>query len=188
MSGTRDRILEATGTVLAEHGYAGLSMANVAEEFEGSQSLIHHHFESKAGLLAAFVATERERVRETFADLPDDPDERFDALIDILVGALESGTDDATATVGTYVELDAAARHHEAVADELREMEALIREELVETLDRGIEAGVFADVDSGAVAELVLAANQRAASHRQYSSGPDLTGALETLVLEELHR
>lgn len=49
MANTRDAILEATGIVLAEYGYAGLSMAKVAEEFDGSQSLIHHHFDSKEG-------------------------------------------------------------------------------------------------------------------------------------------
>lgn len=188
MTDTRDAILEATGIVLAEHGYAGLSMAKVTEEFDGSQSLIHHYFDSKEGLLAAFVAAERDRVNEQFVDLPDAPGERFDALLEMLVGALESERDDASVTVGTYVELDAAARHHEAVADELREMEALVRAELITTIDRGIREETFAEVDSGAVAELVLAANQQAASHRHYSSGTDLTGALQTLVLEDIRR
>lgn len=139
-------------------------------------------------MLAAFVAAERDRVSEQLVELPDAPGDRFDALLEVLVGAFESESDDASGTVGRYVELDAAARHHEAVADQLREMETLVREELITTLDRGIQEGTFADIDSVAVAELILAANQRAASHRHYSSGTDLTGALQTLVLEELRR
>jgi AcrR family transcriptional regulator len=45
--------LQATRSLLIEHGYDGLSMAAVAEMFGGSQSLIHYHFDTREGLLAA---------------------------------------------------------------------------------------------------------------------------------------
>jgi TetR/AcrR family transcriptional repressor of bet genes len=64
----RAQILGAFARVLAEHGYAGATVAAVAAEAGVAPGLLHHHFESKDELLSALlqslVAAFRERVRE----------------------------------------------------------------------------------------------------------------------------
>lgn len=192
MSETRTDILDATRSVLVDHGYAGLSMSKVAANFDGSQSLIHHHFDGKAGLLAALAAAERERAAEQFEQLPDDPPDRLDAFVDALVRrpAREANDDDRSAdvVVGVFAELEVAAREHDAVAAELRDLDALIRSEVTETVARGVETGAFVDVDPEHVADLVLAANERAASVRRTGYDGDPGAAIDELVLDEVRR
>jgi AcrR family transcriptional regulator len=192
MSETRADILDATRDALVEHGYAGLSMSKVAENFDGSQSLIHHHFDGKSGLLASLVASEHERAAGRFDELPDDPEQRLDALVNALVHRPDREARDeerdADAVVGVFAELEVAARDYDAVSDELRSLDARIRAELVETVQRGVDAGAFADVPPEHVADLVLAANERAASVRRTGYDGDLGSAVDALVLAEVRQ
>jgi TetR/AcrR family transcriptional repressor of bet genes len=51
----RAQITEAFARVLAAHGYAGATIAAVAEEAGVAPGLVHHHFADKADLLASLV-------------------------------------------------------------------------------------------------------------------------------------
>jgi len=184
----RGRILDASQTVLVEDGYAGFSMARVAEEFGGSQSLIHHYFEGKGDLLATLVARERERTADGLGALPTDPAPRLDALVETVVGNLEGGSEEAERTAAVFVELEAAAREYDDVARELFAVETLVREDLVDTVERGVEAGAFESVEPSRVAELVLGANQRAASARLFGRESETADALRELVVEQVRR
>ncbi len=72
----RAQILEAFARVLADHGYAGATIAAVALEAGLAPGLVHHHFENKAelltGLLHGLVSRFRERVRGYRAAEPDE--------------------------------------------------------------------------------------------------------------------
>lgn len=63
----RQQILAAFARVLADHGYAGATIAAVAAEAGIAPGLIHHHFDSKSellgGLLQELVGRFRTRVR-----------------------------------------------------------------------------------------------------------------------------
>lgn len=63
----RREILGAFARVLADHGYAGATIASVAAEAGVAPGLLHHHFDSKAelltGLLQELVSRFRQRVR-----------------------------------------------------------------------------------------------------------------------------
>ncbi len=51
----RAQILGAFARVLADHGYAGATIASVATEAGVAPGLVHHHFESKEELLGALL-------------------------------------------------------------------------------------------------------------------------------------
>ena len=51
----RAQIVDAFARVLAEHGYAGATVAAVAAEAGVSPGLVHHHFADKADLLAMLL-------------------------------------------------------------------------------------------------------------------------------------
>lgn len=63
----RKEILEAFAQVLANHGYAGATIAAIAEEAGVAPGLIHHHFKGKDELLTCLldqlVVDFRERTR-----------------------------------------------------------------------------------------------------------------------------
>lgn len=52
---TRSSILDAAERLFAAHGFNGVAMSEVAAAAGVTQSLIHHHFGSKAGLWAAVI-------------------------------------------------------------------------------------------------------------------------------------
>jgi len=68
----RSDILQAFARVMADHGYAGATIAAIAAEAGVAPGLVHHHFENKAELLGALlgelVARFRERVRHYEAE------------------------------------------------------------------------------------------------------------------------
>ena len=88
----RAEILRAFALVLADHGYAGATVAKVATEAGISAGLVHHHFESKDELLGALldllIAGFRERLRQqsgenalqTYADAALQLDEKADTV------------------------------------------------------------------------------------------------------------
>jgi len=59
----RAQILEAFARVLAAHGYAGATIAAVAEEAGVARGLVHHHFTDKADLLASLLQELIDRFR-----------------------------------------------------------------------------------------------------------------------------
>ena len=61
---TRAQILAAAREALSESGYPGTTMRSVAERAGVQLSLVHYHFGSKRGLLAAVLEDENERLLE----------------------------------------------------------------------------------------------------------------------------
>lgn len=68
-------LIAAFARVLADHGYAGATIASVAAEAGMAPGLVHHHFESKselmAGLVQDLISRFRERVRRYEAEEDD---------------------------------------------------------------------------------------------------------------------
>jgi len=58
---TRDRLMDATYRALCEHGYAALTMQDIADEGDCSKSLLHYHYDTKEELLVALLAYLLER-------------------------------------------------------------------------------------------------------------------------------
>ncbi|MBL4634847.1 MAG: TetR family transcriptional regulator, partial [Kofleriaceae bacterium] len=53
----RKQILQAFARVLADHGYAGATIARVAAEAELAPGLLHHHFKDKDELLSLLATS-----------------------------------------------------------------------------------------------------------------------------------
>ncbi len=121
---------------LAQHGYAGASVANVAREAKLAPGLVHYYFGSKQKMLLALLESIRGAVRarrdERLARAGDDPRAKLFALTDAL---LEHDPSGGTAPVeATWVVIAAEAVHQPAVRKAYGGM-------LVELVDR-LEAGL----------------------------------------------
>jgi AcrR family transcriptional regulator len=83
----RKRILDVTTTLLAEQGYAGTSMRDIADELGVTKAALYYHFESKEHLLDAVleeVAARFEGALEP-AEAPYDPERILSASLDALI-------------------------------------------------------------------------------------------------------
>jgi AcrR family transcriptional regulator len=65
---SRDRIIEATLALLAEGGYAALSISAVCKRAEVSPASLYHHFGDKAGLVSATIEESVRDGARLFAD------------------------------------------------------------------------------------------------------------------------
>ncbi len=59
---TAERILTTAQSLMMERGYSAFSYADISEAVEIKKPSIHHHFPTKAGLVAAALKAHRERL------------------------------------------------------------------------------------------------------------------------------
>jgi|GEM_PF-5337449 len=52
---SREKIINATYTVLQQEGFSGLSIRKIAKRADVNKSLIYHHFDSKKDLISEFL-------------------------------------------------------------------------------------------------------------------------------------
>lgn len=152
---TRGEIMGATYRALCRHGYSGITVQRIAEEFEKSKSLLYHHYDDKDELLLAFLDYMLEEFEETVAACDaDGPAEQFDAMLDqLLVG---SGPPAAEQFIAAMVELRAQAAHDERYREQFSHHDGALHDRLVAVTEAGIEAGCFRDVDADRVATFLL--------------------------------
>ncbi|MFP4530527.1 MAG: TetR/AcrR family transcriptional regulator [Halodesulfurarchaeum sp.] len=186
---TREAIMKATYLALCKHGYAGLTIARIAEDFEKSKSLLYHHYDSKDELLFDFLAFMLDEFQQTFPESgSESPEERLDAIIE---GSLEPKTwDEDRKFTRAMTELRAQAAHDERFREHFTDHDRVIRETVVETIEAGIEDGVFRDVDTETVAAFLVAAlsggmNQLATTESAPSIREELDRYVSTVLLAE---
>ncbi|MEK9521418.1 TetR/AcrR family transcriptional regulator [Streptomyces sp. NPDC087908] len=86
---TRQRLLEAAVSCLAEHGWAGSTVAVVAERAGVSRGAAQHHFPTREDLFTAAVEYVAEERSHALRDLPSrDRYEAVAALVDLFTGPL----------------------------------------------------------------------------------------------------
>src|ERR1700761_8050261 len=61
---TSERILQAANALLGDRGYSAFSYADIAETVDIRKASIHHHFPTKAGLVAAVPRAPRGRIAQ----------------------------------------------------------------------------------------------------------------------------
>ena len=145
----RAEILRAFAVVLAEHGYAGATIAAVATEAGIAPGLMHHHFTSKQEMLEALlddlIARFRDRVRHY--------EQGADRLLAYVDGALK--LDEQADVVGArcWVGLFAEAVRGPAL---FRQVRRLLDTEIATIRDRS--RGRLSDQQAGAVLAFIIGA------------------------------
>ena len=145
----RAEIVRAFSRVLADHGFAGATIAAVAQEADITPGLIHHHFSNKEELLTTLLET----LMSTFRSRVATYEEAADPLLAYIDGALAlDDTADVTAA-RCLVGLFAEAVRNPALFKRFRrlidtEIEAIQRRSNYE----------LSDQDAGAVLAFVIGA------------------------------
>lgn len=181
--------MTATADALAEHGFAEVTMRDVAERTDVSKSTLHYRHDTKDELLAAFVGHLADRTDERVAAREDDPPlERLVGLLDDNLAALDDP--ERASLTAAYLEMHARAERNETFREAIAAADRRYRRALVEIIEDGVEAGVFRDVDPDSVAALLVAVPDSAALHRatlgQEAAVDQLREALRTVVFDSL--
>lgn len=117
----REELVDHALDVIREHGLAGLTVRRLAERVGFTEGAMYRHYRSKSELMAAVVATLRERllgpIRELAADRSRPVAERMTALIQRHVGLVLD-----TDGLPLLMVIEAAAAQDEVVLTEVREL------------------------------------------------------------------
>jgi AcrR family transcriptional regulator len=154
---SREEIMRATYRALCEHGYANLSMQDIADELDKSRSLLHYHYDTREDLLVAFidnlVGWIGDRLEETDTE---HPGARLLEYVDRFV--IEPGEERHHNFVLALFELRLQAVHNERFREKLAEHYRGNVEAGATIVADGVEAGVFHPVDPYETAEALYAA------------------------------
>ena len=142
---SRDKILDCAEQLFARRGFAGIGLAEVAEQVGLSKSSLFHHFSSKAQLYAAVMARILDRIEaELMRSLADGgtPVQRLERWLDVVIDVFAMHPSYARLLLRSLFEddeLTGVLPEEQAVNATLRRIvgaaERLLRE--------GIDAGVF---------------------------------------------
>lgn len=188
-SDTRDEIMSATYRALCKHGYANLTMQDIAAEFDKSKSLLHYHYDTKEDLLLAFIdhliGWIGDRLAETDTE---EPRERLVEFVERFV--IEPDEDRRQSFALALLELRLQAVHNEAFREKLAAHYEGNVETAAEIIADGIDAGVFREVDPYRTGEAIYTALVGARMY-QVTLGAEhatehMAAALRTYVVEGL--
>lgn len=163
---TKQQIMLATYRALSKHGYAGLTMQNIADETDKSKSLLHYHYDTKQDLVTAFLDW-LYRQLETELETVDGgtPRQELEELVDLLLLTDAEFRERAPFSQGEYdefqrvlLQLKAQAAHDPAYRDSIRKFDDLLHGAVTDIVRRGVDSGDFRDVDPDDAATLLLAA------------------------------
>lgn len=150
----RRELLGAFARILADHGYAGATVAAVAAEAGVSPGLVHHHFESKSELLGALlrdlVGRFRTRVAHYEAEAAPDSGDPLLAYVD---GALKLDDRADRVAARCWVGLFAEAVRDPALFAQVRR---LVDTEIA--VIRRRSGGALTDAEAGSVLAFVIGA------------------------------
>ena len=150
-----DELIRATYAALCKHGYADLTMQDIADESSKSKAALHYHYDTKQDLLLAFLAalyedfTERLLVPED-----DDPAARLVAFVDRALTPPER--DDQRAFQTAILAIKAQVPYDDAFGERIAEFDAFVHDQCRAIVTEGIEQGVFRDVDPDQVATFLV--------------------------------
>ena len=151
--------MAATYRALCTHGYADLTMQDIADRTDKSKAALHYHYDSKRDLLLAFL----DHLNEAFTDRVRDPAgetprERLVSVIDRVLSPPEPDADAREAFGTAMLELKAQAPYDEGVRERLQEIDTFLLETVRSPLREGVERGDFRDVDPDDTARFIVTA------------------------------
>jgi AcrR family transcriptional regulator len=185
---TRQAILDATYAALLKHGYADLTMQNIADESEVSKSSLHYHFDTKEELLLAFLDQLYEWFTEEHADpAGENAVERLVAFVDGIL--CWSDVEEAEQFQTALLEIKAQSPYVDPYREKLERVDRWVREQVESILADGIAEGVVrADVDTedaaAFIVTLIVGVNTRRVTVSETGGGTRRT--FRTYVRERL--
>jgi AcrR family transcriptional regulator len=150
-----DDIMAATYRALCRHGYADLTMQDIADETDRSKAALHYHYDGKADLFAAFLEHLADEF-EAHVTAHEGPD-AADRLVDLATSLLDPPPQDDDCRFQTaMLEVKAQAPYDETFRERLVAVDDRLRREVRSLVEAGVDEGTFrADADPERAARFV---------------------------------
>ena len=172
--------VEATYRALCAHGFADLTMQDIADETDRSKAALHYHYDGKDDLFRAFLEYLYGEFTETTADPPGEtPAER---LIGFVRAVLSTDERDGEQFTTAYLEIKAQAPYREGFREQLRRFDDHVRERVEELVAAGIEAGQFPPETEPAEVAAFVTTYFHGTWTRSVAAGGDVRRMRERLV------
>jgi len=158
---TPEEIMEATYRALCEHGYADLTMQDIADESDKSTAALHYHYDTKEELLLSFLEYLFERfegrIQRRLADADsDDATERLRTFVETVLTPPEEVTNHQQFRTA-FLEIKAQAPYNDAYRERLQRFDEFVRERTEALVTEGIEDGTV-DPDTDVTETVTLLA------------------------------
>ncbi|WP_276273690.1 TetR/AcrR family transcriptional regulator [Haloarcula litorea] len=170
-----DPTMRATYRALCTHGYADLTMQDIADETDKSKAALHYHYDSKHDLLCTFLDYLYERFVDRTSDVDgDDPPERLLALVDSVLDKPDDESDREREGFETAVlEIRAQAPYEPGFRDRLTQFDEYLAGEFESILAAGIDDGSFdPEMDPEDTARFLVTVLTGAATERVTAGRP----------------
>ena len=135
-------IMRGTYQALCKHGYAEVTMEDIAAESTKSKASLHYYYESKHDLLLAFLddllGSFTERLDEAAGETPP---ERLLGMVDVVLEPREEDPKHGFKTA--VLEMKAQGPYDDAFQERLTEFDRTLHESVAEALVAGVESGHF---------------------------------------------
>ncbi|WP_135305826.1 TetR/AcrR family transcriptional regulator [Haloarcula amylovorans] len=162
---TGEEIMGATYRALCAHGYADLTMQDIADESGKSKAALHYHYDSKHDLLCAFL----EYLYDGFVERTSgvSGENAYERLVAFIDAVLDKPDDDSEQFGTAILEIRAQAPYEPRFRERLTEFDDYLAEELSAILEAGIEDGTFdPEMDSADTARFLVTVLTGAATER----------------------
>jgi AcrR family transcriptional regulator len=182
---SHEEIMWATHDALCKHGYANLTMRNIAAECSKSHSLLTYHYDTKENLIAAYLEFLVEQFDEG-GDLidSDDPMERLERFLDFFTIGSDVYSEELAVA---FFELGNAALRDEGFRETLRTHEAGNLRILTDIVEQGQETGRFrGGIDAGDVAKLLVSTLAGAGQLEMAAGMTGISADVRELIRTEL--
>ncbi|WP_058991695.1 TetR/AcrR family transcriptional regulator [Haloarcula sp. CBA1127] len=153
---TEKEIMYATHRALVNSGYAELSISRISDELDKAKSTIYHYYESKDALLLRFLRFTVDRFEATInTSIGDNPKEDLNHIIRTLLPC--QLPEEKRQLHSVLVTLSPQALERAVFREQFTEIDTRLATIIEKTVRRGVDAGVFRDVDPTHAAEHILA-------------------------------
>lgn len=188
---TREAIMEATFRAISKHGYKDLRLRDIGEELDMTRQVIHYHYDGKYDLLSSFLEYIIAQY-EGAVEVPEgaDPVTELEVRVDQCLFGPEFDDFGHWDRMKVYHEIFAYAQHDERHRETFNEHYVKMRDSVVNVVQRGIDEGVFEDVDAELVGQFITDAIHVGRSRRislGHEDAPEQAReAIRTLVIPPL--
>lgn len=177
--------MAATHDAICKHGYADLSMRNIAAECSKSHSLLTYHYDTKANLIEAYLdylVAYLEQYAEPDSSIH--PLDRVEHYLDYFT----VGSDHVPhALQVAFLELQMVALRDDDFQEKLGDHRRQNVQLLTDIVEDGVDRGVFrSDLDVDAVAKLILSSAFGASSWETTNGQPGLTDDVRDALRAEV--
>lgn len=155
---TATEILAATYRALCRHGYADLTLEDIADEADRSKASIHYYYDDKENLFVEFLDFLYERYTARLPSVDGGtPHEQLSALLAAVLTDEDAAPDQRLRTA--LLEVSAQAPYNDAIQTRLSNFDAVRYERLRDIIAAGVESGEFdATVEPAVAAEFLVTA------------------------------